>query len=68
MPNYSSLGYSQVLDPMTNAVSTKVIIRDADGATIPTNPENVDYQAFMAWLAEGNEPNPPSLEPMEKRS
>lgn len=34
------------------------IIRDEDGAFIPTDPDNLDYQAFLAWLDEGNEPPP----------
>ena len=25
---------------------------------IPFNPENTDYQEYLAWLAEGNEPLP----------
>jgi hypothetical protein len=25
---------------------------------IPANPDNTDYQAYLAWVAEGNEPIP----------
>jgi hypothetical protein len=35
-----------------------IIVRDEDGAFIPTDPDNFDYQAFLAWKAEGNEPTP----------
>ena len=35
-----------------------IIIRDEDQAFIPTNPDNIDYQAFLKWVEEGNEPTP----------
>ena len=34
------------------------IIRTSDNAYIPMNPDNTDYQAYLAWVEEGNTPLP----------
>jgi len=34
------------------------IQRIADKAQIPSDPDNTDYQAYLAWLEEGNTPEP----------
>ena len=34
------------------------VIRLADNASIPFDPDNTDYQAFLLWKAEGNTPLP----------
>jgi hypothetical protein len=38
--------------------ATDIIRRTADGASIPPDPANVDYAAFLDWLEEGNTPDP----------
>ena len=50
--------YSQVWDVSLNQVSDTQIQRDKDGAFIPFDPDNTDYQRFLEWLDEGNEPTP----------
>ena len=34
------------------------IIRTTDNACIPFDPANIDYQAYLQWLSEGNTPTP----------
>jgi hypothetical protein len=42
----------------TLTADLNTIIRDEDGAFIPFDPDNIDYQDYLAWLDEGNEPTP----------
>jgi len=34
----------------------KAIIRTADGACIPFDPDNTDYQEYLRWFEAGNTP------------
>tara|TARA_B100001287_G_scaffold268928_1_gene265783 strand:+ start:1357 stop:1530 length:174 start_codon:yes stop_codon:yes gene_type:complete len=50
---------SKITDPMTgNKIDADVIIRTSDNASIPKDEGNIDYQAYLAWVAEGNTPDP----------
>ena len=46
--------YKLVKNPITNEISAVRI----ENSFIPFDPANTDYQAYIAWLAEGNEPLP----------
>jgi len=48
--------YQLQLDFM--GVPSKYVVRIADGANIPFDPDNTDYQAYLKWLDEGNTPQP----------
>jgi hypothetical protein len=55
--------YTQVWDAIQDQVSDQMITRDEDQARIPFDPDNVDYVEYLAWLDEGNNPNPPPAIP-----
>ena len=41
-----------------DANATKIVIRTTDGACIPFDPTNTDYQAYLEWVAQGKTPQP----------
>ncbi len=44
---------------MTYTLTTSTAVRrDSDGAYIPADPANTDWQTYQAWLAAGNKPSP----------
>ena len=48
--------YKLCQDYMGNKAES--IIRTTDGACIPFDPANTDYQAYLKWVAEDNTPTP----------
>jgi hypothetical protein len=49
--------YKLLNDIETNSLANTVI-RLVDNASIPFDPANTDYQEYLAWLNEGNTPEP----------
>jgi hypothetical protein len=49
--------YKQTI-PMFGQTEPSSVIRTTDGACIPFDPNNTDYQEYLKWVAEGNTPEP----------
>jgi hypothetical protein len=50
--------YQQLQNDTLTGQPAQCIKRLSDNAFIPFDPANTDYQAYLEWLAEGNEPLP----------
>jgi len=46
---------ANTIDPITgDSVVNSSILRKEDNAFIPKDSDNIDYQAYLAWVAKGN--------------
>lgn len=48
--------YKLIKNPLNNVVNN--VKRLSDNAVIPFDPANTDFQEFLRWKSEGNEPLP----------
>lgn len=46
--------YEIYADPSLGNIKPHVVHRIEDGAWIPMDPNNGDYQAYLKWVAAGN--------------
>ena len=46
------------LQPNYMGQPSQCVKRLSDNAFIPFDPDNTDYQTYLKWLAEGNQPLP----------
>jgi hypothetical protein len=49
--------YTQLLNLVTKE-QAPCVKRNIDGAVIPFDPANTDYQEFLRWCEQGNTPEP----------
>jgi hypothetical protein len=48
----------KLLNPIFPHTQVSVVLRLLDNAFIPMDEANTDYQEYLKWVAEGNEPLP----------
>jgi len=46
----------KLIKNIDGTINTTQVQRISDGAFIPLEPDNTDYQEYLEWLAEGNQP------------
>lgn len=55
---------------LTAHPNTIVLVADGVQSFIPTDPDNIDYQKYLAWVEEGGAPTPyvppPAAKPAPK--
>lgn len=54
--------YQIVNNPMDGEIACIRLTNGNQVKLIPLDPANVDYQKYLAWVAEGNEPLPADSE------
>ena len=50
--------YKLLVNPKNRSENLAIIRRLIDGAFIPMDEGNTDYQQYLKWVAEGNTPLP----------
>ena len=48
----------KLIKPIYGQTELSCVIRTTDNACIPMDEANTDYQAYLAWVEEGNTPQP----------
>ena len=51
--------YTRLHDAITGKVRQGCVRREVDGAIIPADPLNADWQTYRAWVEAGNDPRDP---------